>query len=68
MSDDRFEKGSTVYKRDPIKSPWGSTLEDALVLAISKGSESEILLLIKLLPEEKKSHYREIYRKAKSLK
>lgn len=65
MSDDRFSEDSTVFNKPPEKIWDGITLEDALRAAIASGQVEQIKILFELLPDEKKEHYREVYRKAK---
>lgn len=65
MSDDRFEDKANTYRAMP-KQKWdGLTLEEAVKLAITRGAEAEIAMLIRLLPDESKTKYRQLWKELK---
>jgi hypothetical protein len=67
MSDDRFEKDSTVFNRpeesEKTSNTWhGITLEDALRKTIELGEEDKLKELILFLPEASREKYRILWR------
>ena len=39
------------------------SLEEFLIHAIAKGQTSDILVILKLLPEDKRNYYREVWKR-----
>jgi len=62
--DDRFDEGNP-YQITKSKNWDGLTLEEVVREAISRGVEKEIALLIRLLPDEVKAKYRELWKELK---
>jgi hypothetical protein len=55
-------------KKDDIHISHYSSLEAWMMKAIENGNEKELLILLKLLPDQKKEKYRELWKKLKEKK